>query len=73
MTLNSSSSSKLINGNTVNLVYCLSMVMGDYRQAKKYHPDRNPSASAHEKFQEITKAYETISEEIKQKEIDAKR
>ena len=49
------------------------MVMGNYRQAKKYHPDRNPSASAHEKFQEITKAYETISEEIKQKEIDAKR
>jgi len=43
------------------------------RKAKEYHPDRNPSADAHDKFQEITKAYEELTKKIKQEEIDRKR
>jgi len=30
--------------------------------AKKYHPDINPDFDAHEKFQEISKAYEVLSD-----------
>ncbi|CAI2386802.1 unnamed protein product [Moneuplotes crassus] len=39
------------------------------QKAKQYHPDVNPSPNAHDEFQKITKAYEELSEKIKQQEI----
>lgn len=44
-----------------------------YRKAKQYHPDKNPSTDAHQKFQEITEAFEKINDEIKQKEAEEKK
>ncbi|XP_046854087.1 dnaJ homolog subfamily A member 3, mitochondrial-like isoform X2 [Xenia sp. Carnegie-2017] len=38
--------------------------------AKKYHPDTNKSASAAEKFQEISEAYEVLSDENKRRTYD---
>lgn len=32
------------------------------RQAMKYHPDKNPSADAEEKFKDISKAYQVLSD-----------
>ncbi len=54
-------------------------IQASYRRlAKKYHPDVNKSADAHEKFCEITEAYEFImdhwteqSRESKPKRTDA--
>lgn len=45
-----------------------------YRKlAKKYHPDRNPdNKEAEKKFLEISKAYETLSDEVKRKKYDQK-
>eukprot|EP01006_Ploeotia_vitrea_P028910 TRINITY_DN61548_c0_g2_i1.p1 TRINITY_DN61548_c0_g2~~TRINITY_DN61548_c0_g2_i1.p1 ORF type:complete len:418 (+),score=77.02 TRINITY_DN61548_c0_g2_i1:82-1335(+) len=42
-----------------------------YRKlAVKYHPDKNPDPSAQEKFQEIGRAYEVLSDEDKRKLYD---
>lgn len=42
-----------------------------YRKlAKKYHPDRNPSAKAHEQFIAIKKAYNTLSDEKRRAHYD---
>ena len=38
--------------------------------ALKYHPDKNPDKSAEEKFREIVKAYETLSDPEKRKQYD---
>ena len=38
--------------------------------AQQYHPDRNPSADAKEKFKDITEAYETLSNEKKKSMYD---
>ena len=38
--------------------------------AMKYHPDRNKSADATEKFKEINEAYEVLSDEKKRKIYD---
>ena len=43
-----------------------------YRKlALQYHPDRNPSSGAEEKFQEITSAYEALLEHPRQPVSDA--
>lgn len=42
-----------------------------YRQlSKKYHPDKNPSPEAHEKFIEIGEAYEVLSDSDKKSKYD---
>jgi len=40
--------------------------------AQAIHPDRNPSAEAKQKFQEIGEAYRTLKDEKKRKEYDAR-
>ncbi|PAV60437.1 hypothetical protein WR25_10574, partial [Diploscapter pachys] len=39
--------------------------------AKKYHPDVNKTKEAQEKFQEISEAYEVLSDETKRQQYDA--
>src|ERR1700683_4298223 len=42
-----------------------------YRKlALQYHPDRNKTKEAEEKFKEVTKAYEVLSNEEKRKTYD---
>lgn len=42
-----------------------------YKEAKKCHPDLNPNdAKAKEKFQELSKAYEILSDEKKKRAYD---
>lgn len=41
-----------------------------HRLSLKYHPDKNPSKSAQEKFSEINNAYEVLSDEEKRKNYD---
>ena len=42
-----------------------------YRKlALEYHPDRNKSKEAHEKFKEVTKAYEVLSDPKKKQMYD---
>lgn len=36
-----------------------------YQLAKQLHPDKNPEPSAKEKFQEVSKAYEILSDQTK--------
>lgn len=42
-----------------------------HRLAMKYHPDRNPSPDAEEKFKEISKAYAILSDPKKRAKYDA--
>src|SRR5262249_20297773 len=42
-----------------------------YRKlARQYHPDVNPDPSAHEKFKEISVAYEVLSDDQKRQIVD---
>ena len=41
-----------------------------FKLAKKYHPDLNPDASARQKFEEVQKAYEVLSDTKKREEYD---
>ena len=38
--------------------------------AKKYHPDKNSSANASDKFREVFEAYEVLKNEEKRKDYD---
>jgi molecular chaperone DnaJ len=40
--------------------------------SKKYHPDKNPSKEAEDKFKDIAEAYETLSDSDKRKQYDSK-
>ena len=45
--------------------------MAYYKEAKKCHPDLNPNdAKAKEKFQELSRAYEILSDEKKKRAYD---
>ena len=44
-----------------------------FKLALKYHPDRNASIDAKNKFQEIQSAYETLSDDEKRKDYDSGR
>ena len=39
--------------------------------AKKYHPDVNKDASAEKKFQDVSEAYEILSDDNKRREYDS--
>lgn len=41
-----------------------------YQLAKKYHPDTNKDAEAAKKFQEVSEAYECLSDDSKRKQYD---
>lgn len=42
-----------------------------YQLAKKYHPDTNKGdPDANQKFQEVSEAYEVLSDDVKRKEYD---
>ena len=41
------------------------------RQALKYHPDKNPSSEAGQKFQEIQQAYDLLSDPVRRRQYDA--
>ncbi|CAJ0927501.1 unnamed protein product, partial [Mesorhabditis belari] len=41
-----------------------------FQMAKKYHPDANKTKEAQEKFQEVSEAYEVLSDDGKRREYD---
>jgi len=41
-----------------------------FQLAKKYHPDTNKDADAVKRFQEVSEAYEVLSDDVKRKEYD---
>ena len=41
-----------------------------FQLAKKYHPDLNPDESARTKFEQVQKAYETLSDQSKRDAYD---
>lgn len=43
------------------------------RLAKAYHPDKNKSLGSEEKFKEIRKAYEVLSDPVKKEKYDSQR
>jgi len=46
-------------------------IKGNYRKlALQYHPDRNKSSDAEEKFKEISEAYAVLSDDDKRKKYD---
>jgi DnaJ-class molecular chaperone len=49
-------------------------IKGQYRRlAKQFHPDRNGSPYAEQRFKEITDAYSVLSDPIKRSQYDAQR
>lgn len=42
-----------------------------YKLAKQFHPDQNKDASAKQKFQDVSEAYEVLSDETKRREYDS--
>ncbi|HIT22719.1 MAG TPA: J domain-containing protein [Candidatus Scybalousia intestinigallinarum] len=42
-----------------------------YKQARKYHPDNNPGQDTTDMMQQITLAYNTLSDEQSKKQYDA--
>ncbi|KAK6043497.1 DnaJ domain protein, partial [Cooperia oncophora] len=49
---------------------CFHIYVSVFQLAKKYHPDVNKTKEAQEKFQEISEAYEVLSDDNKRQEYD---
>lgn len=43
------------------------------KKASEFHPDRNPSPDAAEKFREMQEAYDLLSDPVKRQEYDENR